>query len=84
MAGDFLAVQKTLIADLERDGLTVTPVLERAKPDGTSMQAMYRASLGSNHWMLSVTEHPHMDAPGLAPQISLIATIDEGTPAAEQ
>jgi hypothetical protein len=45
---------------------------------------MYRAALDQVHWLLSITVHPHTDAPDLAPELALIATIDHGTSASEQ
>jgi hypothetical protein len=84
MTADFGAVQETLLNDLKSDGLTITPILRRTDTDGGANQQMYRATLRQVHWVLSITEHPHTDAPGLAPELTLIATIDDGTPASEQ
>jgi hypothetical protein len=84
MAADFGAVQQTLLKNLKSDGLTVAPVLRRTDTHGGANQQMYRAALGQFHRLLSITEHPHTDAPDLAPELALIATIDVGTSASEQ
>lgn len=76
MASDPSVAGEILLANLRRAGAAVTPVLERAKPDGSSLQQMYRASLGSKRWLLSITAKPHSDAPNIAPELTLMATVN--------
>ncbi len=45
-------------------------------PNGESVQQLYRASTGSKRWLLSITSKPHIDAPNLALELNLVATID--------
>ena len=76
--------KQALLDDLHRQGVTVALALERAKPDRSAAQEIYRASLGGTRWMLSVTAHSHPQAPALAPMVELLATIDRGLAASEQ
>lgn len=80
MSGNVDAVQQLLLANLAREGVVVTPVADQARPDGSGIQKIYRATYEQKRWTLSITTHSHTDAPGLAPEIHLLATIDRPVP----
>jgi hypothetical protein len=84
LSGNLGSVQQMLLTNLSREGVAVTPALERSKPDGGSTQHWFRAEFGQKHWMLSITSEPHADAPSLPPELHLTATIDKGTSASPQ
>lgn len=79
MAGNLDSVQQALLASLARQGVAVTPSLERSNPDNTSTQHMFRADFGQKHWLLSITSKPHTDAPSIPPELHLMASIARGT-----
>lgn len=73
-------VEQALTSILARSGVTVSEVLDRPKPSPEATQRLYRATIGLRHWVLSVTSHDHTDAPGMQPEIILLATVDDGRP----
>jgi hypothetical protein len=84
LSGDLGSVEQMLRTNLSREGVAVTPALERSKPDVGSTQHVFRAEFGQKHWMLSVTSIPHATALNLPPELHLMATIDKGTPTSTQ
>ncbi|MBN8890295.1 MAG: hypothetical protein J0I21_09315 [Alphaproteobacteria bacterium] len=75
MAGDAPTVQRTLLTLLGKLGVSVSQVLVRSEPDGSSTQDLFDAAHGSRHWKVSITSKPHSDAPNLAPELRLLATV---------
>lgn len=75
MAGDAPTVWRTLLALLGKLGVSVSQILVRSKPDGSSTQQLFDATLGSRHWKISITSKPHSGAPKLAPTLFLLATV---------
>ncbi len=75
LSGNASDIQTTLLALLRGQGVTVVPVLARAKPDGSSSQDLFEATLGPRHWRVSITAKPHAASPGAAPEVGLLATV---------
>jgi len=74
MTGDALVVERILRASLGTLGASVSQVLVQSKPDGSSTQYLFEATLGGRDWKISITSKPHTDAPELAPELRLLAT----------
>jgi hypothetical protein len=74
LAGDAPTVKRMLLALLGKLGVSVSQVLVKSKPDGSSTQDLFDATLGARRWIISITSKPHSDAPNLAPELHLLAT----------
>lgn len=74
LSDDPATVQQQLLTTLQGLGVSVTPMGTRAKPDGSSTQYLFDATLAARRWVISLTAKPHDDAPGLAPEVRLIST----------
>lgn len=75
LSGDASDIQQTLLALLRGQGVTVVPVLARAKPDSSSSQGLFEATFGPRHWRVSITAKPHAEAPSTAPEVGVLATV---------
>ena len=74
LADDPAATQQLLLNRLQGLGVLVSRLETKAKPDGSSTQSLFEATLGSRRWLLSLTAKPHSDAPNLQPELGLLAT----------
>jgi hypothetical protein len=74
MAGDAPTVERMLLALLGKLGASVSQVLVRSTPDGSSTQELFNATLGTRHWKISIISKSHSDAPNLPPELRLLAT----------
>jgi hypothetical protein len=71
-------VEEAVVSILTKTGVSVSLVGRREKPEKVATQSLYKASIASRHWLLSVTSHAHGDAPGTLPEVILLATVDNG------
>jgi len=74
LAADAPTAENMLLTILGKLGVSVSQILSRSKPDGSSKQDVFEATLGPRRWKISITSKPHSDAPNLAPELSLLAT----------
>jgi hypothetical protein len=70
--GDMQAAENILSAYLAKNGFMQTPTLKRERP-GVAMQ-LYHVARDGREWLLSVMRHDHSDAPGMRPELDLMAT----------
>lgn len=75
MAGNRPVVKQTLLDLLHTQGFTVSPEAVRSKPELGSEQELFEAALGVRRWEISITSKPHAEAPNLAPEVHLVATL---------
>jgi hypothetical protein len=81
-AADLANVESALASILAQSEIRVLETYDHSKPLPPTQQRMYRAAIGPRRWLLSVTSHTHDDAPGMLPEITLLATPDDGKPLA--
>jgi hypothetical protein len=72
-ADDPATVQAILLAKLAGLGVSMSPAGTQSQPDGSSTQYLYKATLNSRRWVISLTAKPP-EAPGMAPELRLVAT----------
>jgi hypothetical protein len=70
--GNMQAAENILSAYLTGNGYEQTPTTKAERPDA-AMQ-LYHVTRNKREWLLSVMRHDHSDAPGMAPELDLMAT----------
>lgn len=75
LSDNLSAVEQALIAMLHTAGVSLSPIVQRSKPDGSATQKIFSASASERRWTISITTHPHRDMPSLAPELHLMATV---------
>lgn len=75
MAGNPSTIRQTLFDLLHTQGFTVSSQSVKSKPELGSEQELFDAALGVRRWKISITSKSHVDAPNLAPEVHLVATL---------
>jgi hypothetical protein len=68
-------IRQELTSLLKKNDVKLSTVSDKADAARGATQLLYRATLGQRRWLLSVTSEKHQDAPNLAPQITMLATV---------
>ena len=72
--GALALLEGALTGALRQDGVTVVQGRSLEKPDGSSVQHLYRASYGTRHWVLSITSVAYPDRLAGNPEAVLLAS----------
>ncbi len=70
---DFNRAVSQLSGDMQRRGFDLSPVAAEAKP-GVKTAVAFKALTAKRGWLITATMHPHEDAPGVLPEVDLLAT----------